>query len=127
LGVFSRRFHFSGKRRLFGNQQQLYWSSVKKDEGEIKVQVGTPNEGIIPMAVRKHLRNYMQTVMKIANPKFYLMFNPMDKPPHTIMFNFSRSDFRNEADYQNTLGSLAWVFSKNRVYRLPRKRFESVL
>jgi hypothetical protein len=81
-------------------------------EKEIEVQVGEPNEDIIPMAVRKHLRNYLQTKLKIANPKFYLMFNPKDNPPWTIMFNFSRKDFRNEADYRNAFGYLSWFFPK---------------
>jgi len=84
----------------------------KRVEEEIKVQVGAPNEDIIPMAVRKHLRNYMQTTLKIANPKFYLMFNPKDNPPWTIMFNFSRTNFGSEAEYRSALGSLSWFFPK---------------
>ena len=79
---------------------------------EIKVQVGAPNEDIIPLVARKHLRNYMRTTMKIADPKFYLMFNPMDNPPWTIMFNFSRRNFKNEIEYQNALGFLSWFFPK---------------
>ena len=69
----------------------------KKIEEETKVQVGAPNEDIIPMTVRKHLRDYLQTTLKIADPKFYLMFNPKDNPPWTMMFNFTRKDFRDEA------------------------------
>ncbi len=84
----------------------------KRIEEEIKVQVGAPNEDIIPMAVRKHLRNYLQTVLKIADPKFYLMLNPKDNPPWTMMFNFSRKDFRSEAEYQNAFGYLSWFFPK---------------
>lgn len=79
---------------------------------ETKVQVGAPNEDIIPMVVRKHLRSYLQINLKIANPKFYLMFNPKDNPPWTIMFNFSRKDFKNEAEYQNAFGYLSWFFPK---------------
>jgi hypothetical protein len=84
----------------------------KRIEEEIKAQVGAPNEDIIPMAARKHLRNYLQTNLKIANPKFYIMFNPQDNPPHTIIFNFSRKDFRSEVEYQNALGFLSWFFPK---------------
>jgi len=84
----------------------------KRVEEEIKVQVGAPNEDIIPISARKHLRNYLHTNLKIADPKFYLMFNPKDNPPWTIMFNFSRSDFRSEAEYQNALIYLSWFFPK---------------
>jgi len=84
----------------------------KKVEEETKVQVGAPNEDIIPMTVRKHLRNYLQTTLKIADPKFYLMFNPKDNPPWTMMFNFTRKDFRSEAEYQNAFGYLSWFFPK---------------
>jgi hypothetical protein len=84
----------------------------KRIEEETKVQVGAPNEDIIPTAVRKHLRNYLQTNLKIANPKFYLMFNPKDNPPWTIMFNFSRKDFRSEAEYRTAFGYLSWFFPK---------------
>lgn len=79
---------------------------------ETKVQVGDPNEDIIPTAVRKHLRNYLQTTLKISTPKFYLMFNPKDNPPWTIMFNFSRKDFKSEAEYRNAFGYLSWFFPK---------------
>ncbi len=81
-------------------------------EKETKVQVGVPNEDIIPITVRKHLRNFMQTTLKIEKPKFYLRFNPNDNPPWTIMFNFSRKDFGNEADYRNALGYLSRFFAK---------------
>jgi hypothetical protein len=85
---------------------------AKKVEEETNVQVGAPNEDIIPMTVRKHLRNYLQTTLKIADPKFYLMLNPKDNPPWTMMFNFTRKDFRNEAEYQNAFGYLSWFFPK---------------
>ena len=65
----------------------------KRIEEKTEVKVGAPNEDIIPLSVRKHLRNYMQMSLKIADPRFYLIFNPKDDPPWTIMFNFSRSDF----------------------------------
>ena len=81
-------------------------------EEEIKVEIGAPNEDIIPFAVRKHLRNYMQMALKIEQPKFYLMLNPKDNPPWTILFNFSRSDFRSESEYRNALGALSWFFPK---------------
>jgi hypothetical protein len=81
-------------------------------EKETKVQVGTPSEDIIPMTVRKHLRNFMQITLKIENPKFYLMFNPKDNPPWTIMFNFSRKDFGSEAEYRNALSYLSRFFPK---------------
>jgi hypothetical protein len=84
----------------------------KRLEEETKVQLGAPNEDVIPIAVRKHLRNFLQTTLKIAHPKFYLMFNPKDNPPWTIMFNFSRKDFRSEAEYQNAFGYLSWFFPK---------------
>ena len=84
----------------------------KKIEEETKVQVGAPNEDIIPMTVRKHLRDYLQTTLKIADPKFYLMFNPKDNPPWTMMFNFTRKDFRDEAEYQNAFNYLSWFFPK---------------
>jgi hypothetical protein len=84
----------------------------KRIEEETKIQIGAPNEDVIPMVVRKHLRNFMQTNLKITNPKFYIMFNPKDNPPWTIMFNFSRKDFRSEVEYQNTLGLLTWFFPK---------------
>ncbi len=84
----------------------------KRIEEEIKVQVGAPNEDIIPVTVRKHLRNYLQINLKIANPMFHLMFNPKDNPPWTIMFNFTRKDFRSEAEYQNAFGYLSWFFPK---------------
>ena len=76
------------------------------------MQVGAPNEDIIPMAVRKHLRKYLETVLKITDPKFYLMFNPKDNPPWTMMFNFSRKDFRSDTEYQNAFGYLSWFFPK---------------
>jgi len=84
----------------------------KTIEEEMKVQVGTPNEDIIPVAVRRHLRNYLQKTLKITDPKFYLMFNPKDNPPWTMMFNFTRRDFRSEAEYQNAFGYLSWFFPK---------------
>ena len=84
----------------------------KRVAAETKVQVGEPNEDIIPMTVRKHLRSYMETSLKIADPKFYLMLNPQENPPWTIMFNFSRIDFGSEAEYQLALGHLAWFFPK---------------
>ena len=84
----------------------------KRVAAEIKVQVGAPNEDIIPMTVRKHLRSYMKTALQIADPKFYLMLNPKDNPPWTIMFNFSRKDFGSEAEYQLALGHLSWFFPK---------------
>jgi len=85
---------------------------TKRLKEETKVQVGAPNEDIIPIIVRRHLRNYMQTNLKIANPKFYLMLNPKDDPPWTIMFNFSRKDFGSQAEYQNAFGYLSWFFPK---------------
>lgn len=84
----------------------------KKIEEETKVQVGAPNEDIIPLVVRKHLRNFMQRRLKFADPKFYVMFNPKDSPPWTIIFNLSRKDFISEIEYQNTLGLLVWFFPK---------------
>lgn len=84
----------------------------KRVEEETKVQVGAPNEDIMPMAVRKHLRNYLQTVLNMANPKFYLMFNPKDNPPWTILFNFSRKDFKSEDDYRMAFSYLSWFFAK---------------
>jgi hypothetical protein len=84
----------------------------KKIEEETKVQVGAPNEDIIPLVVRKHLRNFIQTNLKITDPKFYIMFNPKDSPPWTIIFNLSRKDFRSEIEYQNVLGLLVWFFPK---------------
>jgi hypothetical protein len=84
----------------------------KRVEEEAKVQVGAPNEDIIPMAARKHLRNYLQTVLNIPNPKFYLMFNPKDNPPWTILFNFSRKDFISEDDYRKAFSYLSWFFPK---------------
>jgi hypothetical protein len=96
---------------LVSHRGNVGFQSIRIEE-ETKVQVGAPNEDIIPMAVRKHLRNYLQTVLKIADPKFYLMFNPKDNPPWTIMFNISRKDFRNEDEYQNAFGYLSWFFPK---------------
>jgi hypothetical protein len=84
----------------------------KKIEEETKVQVGAPNEDIIPLAVRKHLRNYLQTTLKIADPKFYLMFNPKDNPPWTMMFNFTKRDFRSDAEYQSAFSYISWFFPK---------------
>ena len=81
-------------------------------EEDIKVQVGNPNEDVIPIVVRKHLRIFMQTTLRIAEPKFYIMFNPKDIPPWTVMFNISRKDFRSDSKYQYTLGILIWFFPK---------------
>ena len=81
-------------------------------EAETRVQVGAPNEDIIPMAVRKHLRSYLQSVLKISDPRFYLMFNPEDNPPWTMMFNFSRRNFTSEAEYQHAFSYLSWFFPK---------------
>ncbi len=77
-----------------------------------EVQIGLPSEDIIPNSVRIHLRKYMQTVLNINNPQFYLMYNPKDDPPWTMIFNFHVQDFRNKTDYQNSLASLSWFFSK---------------
>jgi len=84
----------------------------KRVEEKTEVQIGLPNEDIIPMDVRKHLRKYLQTAWKVENPKFYLMLNPKDNPPWTIMFNFSRRDFENETEYRNALSHLSWFFPK---------------
>lgn len=96
---------------LVTHNGHIGFQSKRVEEG-IKVQVGAPNEDIIPMTVRKHLRNYLKTNLKIANPKFYLMFNPKDNPPWTIMFSFTRKDFRSETEYQNAFGYLSWFFPK---------------
>jgi hypothetical protein len=79
---------------------------------KIEVKVGPPNEDIIPAVVRSHLRTYMQKVLKIAEPKFYLMFNPKADPPWTMFFNLSKNHFRSEMEYQNALGSLSWFLPR---------------
>jgi hypothetical protein len=96
---------------LVSNDGQVGLQSnvVTKD---VKVQVGAPNEDIIPTVVRKHLRSFIQTNLKISDPKFYLMLNPKDNPPWTMMFNFSRKDFGSDAEYQNAFGYLQWFFPK---------------
>lgn len=71
------------------------------------------------MAARKHMRNYLQTVLKIAEPGYCLLFNSKDNPCWTMMFNISRKDFGSDAEYQSAIGY--WlsflVPSKNGVYR----------
>jgi hypothetical protein len=84
----------------------------KAFEQDTKIMVAAPNEDIIPHVVRKHLKNFMQTTLKIPDPKFYLMLNPNDKPPLTIIFNISHKDFRSQSEYQHTLGLLVWFFPK---------------
>ena len=85
---------------------------AKTFEQNTKIMVAAPNEDVIPLVVRKHLRSFMQTTLKIPNPKFYLMFNPNDQPPLTIIFNISRKDFQRPSEYQHTLGLLVWFFPK---------------
>ena len=84
----------------------------KKIEKDTQVQVGAPNEDIIPLSVRKHLRRFMVETLRFPDPRFYLMFNPQDNPPWTIMFNISRKDFRSEDEYRNVLSYLSWFFPK---------------
>ena len=96
---------------LLSSRGSAGMQSIRLEE-DAEVQVGTPGEDILPMAVRKHLRAYIQTALKIKDPKFYLMHNPHDDPPWTIMFNFSRKDFGSDAEYQNAFGRLSWFFPK---------------
>jgi hypothetical protein len=74
------------------------------------VEIGMPNQDIIPEQVRKHLRLYIKEHLKIEIPRYVLEYNEILDPPYTIYFDFSERTDLSKEEISYYLARLLWYF-----------------
>ncbi|NUM49434.1 MAG: hypothetical protein HUU38_32440 [Anaerolineales bacterium] len=78
-----------------------------------QVLVSHPSDAYLPGYARKVLREYLQKMMGIAEPRVLLLSRPGITPPQELVFSVFREDFATQEIFQGAMGALRWFLPRH--------------
>ncbi|HNB52842.1 MAG TPA: hypothetical protein PK530_12915 [Anaerolineales bacterium] len=102
--------------RMFGafevSGSENVWGVASGPQGN-QVLVSQPSETFLPGYARKVIRQYMQKMMGIAEPRVFLLSRPGITPPQELVFSVFREDFATPEIFQGAMGALRWFLPRH--------------
>ena len=80
---------------------------------ETQVLVGAPSETILPAYTRRCLKSFIEYKTGSQAPGVFLMHNPSDQPPQSLVFSVSSENFPNEAAFRAFMAALSWFLPRH--------------
>jgi hypothetical protein len=102
--------------RMFGafevSGSENVWGSASGPQGN-QVLVSQPSEAFLPGYARKVIREYLQKMMGIPEPRMLLLSRPGVTPPQELVFSVFPEDFATREIFQGAMGALKWFLPRH--------------